>query len=87
MAPRAAWVIAFKEDAVNSEENLTRCLDSASRIYSLLESSSKFFYELRDDYNHYTPDLNRQVIEFLQRQMEAEALAKVRRLLSPALQR
>ncbi len=87
VAPRAAWVIAFKEDAVNSEENLTRCLDSASRIYSLLESSSKFFYELRDDYNHYTPDLNRQVIEFLQRQMEAEALAKVRRLLSPALQR
>lgn len=73
VAPRPAWIITFKEDSVNSQENLTRCLDSAARVYSLLESSSKLFFELRDDYNHYTPDLNRQVIQFLQRQIAADA--------------
>jgi len=52
---------------------LTQCLDSAARVYSLLESSSKLFFELRDDYNHYTPDLNRQVIRFLQQQIEADS--------------
>jgi len=48
-------------------------LDSAARVYSLLESSSKLFFELRDDYNHYTPDLNRQVIQFLQRHIAADS--------------
>lgn len=67
IAPRPQLIITFQGDSLSSYENLKRTMDSTARVYALLRAEKQFFFEARDDYNHYTPELNRQIIQFLQR--------------------
>jgi len=65
VAPRPQLTITFSLDTMNSYANMTKCMDSAARVYNLLGASSNFYANNCEDYKHVTPSLNASIIKWL----------------------
>ena len=67
IAPRPQFIIAFEQDDLVQYESLSRTIDSTAKIYKLFSADSPFFFEAAAGYKHYSPDINRMIINFLKR--------------------
>ena len=67
IAPHPQFIIAFEQDDLVQYESLSRTIDSTAKIYKLFSADSPFFFEAAAGYKHYSPDINRMIINFLKR--------------------
>ena len=67
IAPHPQFIIAFEQDDLVQYESLSRTIDSTAKIYKLFSADPPFFFEAAAGYKHYSPDINRMIINFLKR--------------------
>jgi len=61
IAPRPVLVVAPKYDRENNLSDVTACVVEARKVYEMLGASEKLLFHVPDDYNRYSPELQKEI--------------------------
>ena len=67
IAPRPALVVAPLLDYHSTHKDVDLCVTEAGKVFSLLDGKENLRFLEIDDYNHFSPELQKQVFEQFQR--------------------
>ena len=67
IAPRPALVVAPLLDYHSTRKDVDLCVTEAGKVFSLLDGKDNLRFLEIDDYNHFSPELQKQVFEQFQR--------------------
>ena len=65
IAPRPMLVIAPTWDQYANHTDISRCMEEVKKAYTLLGAGEKVTYHAPDDYNRFSPAMQKQVIDWL----------------------